>query len=140
MHLVPNEEPASVLARETTDYAIAVLPGALQEIGRHADIQRPVALARHDIDVSRLHTAKHDRASAKAPARVWAPAFAGVPRKSWRGRLTGAEIPKPEGNPRPHGRPVRICHEGHDQALPRRPEAGAQPHQPAILSRRQDRH
>ena len=29
---------------------------------------------------------------------------------------------------------------GHDQDLPRRPQAGAQQHQPAILSRRQDRH
>ena len=57
-------------------------------------------------------------------------------------RLTGARnFPQlTRRNPRPHGRPICICHEGHDQVLPRRPEAGAQPHQPAILSRRQDRH
>jgi ATPase subunit of ABC transporter with duplicated ATPase domains len=35
---------------------------------------------------------------------------------------------------------IRLCHEGHDQDLPRRAKAGFEQHQPAILSGRQDRH
>ena len=36
---------------------------------------------------------------------------------------------------RPHGRPIQLCDEGPDQDLPRRAQAGAQRHPPAILSR-----
>ena len=63
-------------------------------------------------------------------------AYTGGDIATWRTNCT--ELP--EGIPRPHGRPICLCHEGHDQVLPRRSEAGAQPHQPAILPRRQDRH
>src|SRR5205085_3966287 len=55
MRFIPDEELASVLAREPRNRAVAMLPGAVREIGRDADVERAVAAACHNVDGTGLH-------------------------------------------------------------------------------------
>ena len=53
MRLVPDERLAAVAPREPVGDILAMLPCALDEVAGRADVDRPVAPARHDVDIAR---------------------------------------------------------------------------------------
>jgi len=58
MQLIVYETVNTVLLAEAVKHVVTVFPDALQEVTRHADIQRPVAFTRQNIDRRLLaHTA-----------------------------------------------------------------------------------
>jgi len=66
MRLVPDEALDVVAPGEAFGFALLVLPDALGEIGRHADIERAVALAGEDVDA---RAAGHGRKVAQCDGR-----------------------------------------------------------------------
>src|SRR6185437_8018798 len=46
----PDQQVHAILLREAVDQIAPVLPCALREIARHADIKRPIRFAREEID------------------------------------------------------------------------------------------
>ena len=52
---IPDEERAAVSLREAGCARLLVLVDAAREVGRHARVERPVALAGHDVDGGRFH-------------------------------------------------------------------------------------
>lgn len=78
MHLVPDEQFAAIPLRKTANETVAVLLRSFDEITGHADVQRPVAGAGHDVNVAVLHKGKTTGLSQKLQLGSWAPAFAGA--------------------------------------------------------------
>src|SRR5262249_39724378 len=50
--LVPDEQLTAVLLGEACDQSVAMLVRTSREVAGDADIERPVALARHDVDAA----------------------------------------------------------------------------------------
>src|SRR6185503_19108957 len=55
MRLVPNQQLAAIFARKAGNDAVPMLPNSFHEIGRYADVERPVARACHDVDTACFH-------------------------------------------------------------------------------------
>src|SRR3546814_15292838 len=52
--LVPDQEMAAIFGAEFAAQAVAMLPGAFDEIAGYAQVKRAVAAAGHDVDVTGL--------------------------------------------------------------------------------------
>jgi hypothetical protein len=54
-HHIPDEHLAPSFLGKPIRHTLAVLPGPLRQVGRHASVECPIAFARHDVDGRVFH-------------------------------------------------------------------------------------
>ena len=71
--LVPDQVVDAIAFREAFCAVVSVLPGALDEVGGDAGVERAMVVAREDVDAGMFHATQHE-----AIHKGGIPAFAGT--------------------------------------------------------------